>query len=575
MASSRGDHFSQQSLYYWDSTFDSGQKLSDKYDEPFAKAFSEHDSASDFISFFMRECDENEACNYATRVVRGFCQDADLAGLQQNIRATTEPVALLDDGVGATALDLYEALLKPKKKNRKGKGAETTARQQMIRTTDQDGGIKRVYIPNLTSWAVIALAASAPNYQAGILGEFIFNHLRFDHLIHANIQREHIPSFALEFQLPYFVLREHRLPQEDARRLRGYQDITFLRNMGDKLDNSPTRYIYDTKLSLLISGTGSHSWTGFLLDDRYFGTDDEPESIAEYLDQGSAGLMPDPFAAGKKPMGDLPCDPREHFLIAFETYLSRVNKEMWHVFMALDEDIRSYEKNYWDQKICRVSYNANDHQRNRLGTDKSRSQLRKDHQEWMRRVVGILRKHIGILNQYSDERKMFSDHGQNYFMPTDNVGRLNRLRKSLAAVDQQFTRLERLLNKYKHTLDCCEDISRVFNHRIALEDNESALFQQKTARDVKVLTWITFLSLPITLAASLLSTQAGYIPINPSPGALLASIAVLEVVVWLVLGSLLGWDWFRKKMKIWLPYQFRSRKTGIQEAELQQAEGLT
>ncbi|KAI0886709.1 uncharacterized protein GGS22DRAFT_186782 [Annulohypoxylon maeteangense] len=563
---------SPQPLYCWDNALDSSQNqnLSSQYDDPFVDALSDHGIDSDFIPHFMQGCDENETCNYTTKGVVEFCQGTDIRGLRENERAKTELVALLDDGVGTSALGLHQALVKPKnevRKTAKREGADASSRQPTKRSKEQ-------YIPNLTPWTVVALAASTPNYQVGVVGEFIFNHLRFDPLINANIQRDHFPFFTFEFHLPCVLLREQRLPQKDGRRLRKHHEITFLYNMGKKVDNSPTKYLYESNTSCLISGPSRYSWTGFLIKDRYFTIDDDPESIEEYIAQGQDGVMPDPFAAGKRPMGDLPCDAREHWLIAIGNSLKQVNKESWHVFTVIDEAIQTYGKN-WNKMICRVSY-KNGYQRVSSDTDKSRSRLREEHQDWMRRSLEVLRKIMGILNQYSEEWKMFSDHGLNYFMSTDDANHLNRLRRSLVDVDQQIIRLERLRNKYKHELVCCEDMARDFNDRIALEDNESAFFQKKTARDVKVLTWMTFLSLPFGLAFSLLSTQDGYIPMKPSLGALIASIAVFEGVIWMILGSLLGWGCFREKVKDWLPHQLRSKKMEIEEElDIQQIEGLT
>ncbi|KAI1459768.1 hypothetical protein F4805DRAFT_455565 [Annulohypoxylon moriforme] len=591
MASLQGAYFSQNPIYRWDPILDSRRNLSNRYDEPFVNIFSEQDLASNFIASFMQSCDErnencrdNDSCNYTTKAVVKFCEGADFAALQHNICATTELVALLGDGVGSTAMGLYQALMKPKEKIRKIRmyirdgriykttGVNSSLRHNTIGSQEQHAEIRRVYIASLTPWIVVALAASAPHYQAGILGKFISNHLRFGALISAIIN-PHFTFFALEFQLPYFALRKHRLPQKDARKLRLFEDITFLRTMGDKTDNSPSEYIYESKLSCLISGPSRYSWSGFLINDQYFETEDESESVAEYIDQGKVGILPDPFAAGKRPLGDLPSDPREHFLIALEIRLRQVGKEWCEVSMTVDETIKLYGRDFWERKICGRSYG--DGLREASDTDGHRSRLRGEHQEWMRRIVELLRKFINTLNQYSDKWKAFSDTGQNYFTSTDDADYSEGLRKNLIAVHTQIIELEGFRSSFKHTLDYCEDMSRNFNLRIALEGNESALFQQKTARDVKVLTWITFLSLPFALAASLLSTQEGYIPISPSPGALLASIAVLETAIWLVLGSLLGWDWFRTLVNSWLPYQFRSREAGIAGLESRQSDGLT
>ncbi|KAI2469035.1 hypothetical protein F4781DRAFT_431713 [Annulohypoxylon bovei var. microspora] len=219
--------------------------------------------------------------------------------------------------------------------------------------------------------------------------------------------------------------------------------------------------------------------------------DDDSESIAEYIDQESVDIMADPFTAGKRPMGDLPCDPREHFLITLKIRLNQARKEWLQVFLAIDEDIQQYRRDYW-VKTLRVASHKKSRQKVGSDMDRNRSQSRDEHQEWMRQSFELLREFIGILNQYSEEWKRFSDTSGNYFASTDDSGHWDRLRKSLEAIDQEIIHLERLRNKFKYLLECCEEMSRVFNCRIALEDNESALFQQETARDVKVLTWITF-----------------------------------------------------------------------------------
>ncbi|KAI1086725.1 hypothetical protein F5B19DRAFT_478114 [Rostrohypoxylon terebratum] len=576
MASSQGRGFSQNQLYRWDPILDSRRKLSDQHSQPFIDALSEHDLASDFVTSFMQSCDENDTCNYATEAVVKFCLGADLQSLEHSTRATTELVALLDNGAGLTAWGLYQALRQPKKEAfgcrmyihngriQKSTGTGSPSRQQAMRAQDQHLNIQKVYIPNLTPWTIIALTASAPRYQAGILGKFVSNHLRSDLLINASIH-SFLTSFGFQFQLPFFALRKHRLPRRDTRNLRQYEDITFLRTMGSKFDNRPTEYIYESKISCLIIGTSRYSWTGFLINDQYFETEDEIDSIEEYIDQRREGTMPDPFAAGKKPMGDLPSDPRELFLITFEIHLRRVSKEFHEVSMAVDEAVRLYTKDFWEQKICRGSF-GNDH-RKIPDMDKHRSKLREEHQEWMRRSVELLRRFIYTLDQYSDKWKAFSDTGQNYFISTENPSYSEGLRKSLRDVHQHISELEGLRGNFKHTLERCEDMSHFFNLRIAVEGGESAFSQQKTARDVKVLTWITFLSLPFALAASLLSTQEGYIPINPSPGALVASIVILEGAVWLILGSLLGWDWFKTRVNGLLPHQLRFRNIETEELE--------
>ncbi|KAI1397746.1 hypothetical protein F4819DRAFT_65300 [Hypoxylon fuscum] len=561
MASSPGASFPHQLLYRWDPIFDTPQNISDRHDEPFLKVRDEFDTASDFINCFMQVFDENDFCHHATDTVANFCAGANPNSLKDNASARTDPIAVLDDSNALTSWELYEALksLFVSNENLKGKGKENNVsiRQTTTQNKASKRGIHRLYIASLNRWAVIALAANAPNHQAGILGEFIFNHLQFDPLIKAKILPGGFPVFALEFHLPYFALRKHRLPQRDSRRyangdeLRQSQDITFLRTMDSKVDNSLTEYVYEAKLSCLVSGSNRDSWSAYLFNDLYFEIDEDSESILHYDAQEGTGSMLDPLTAGKRST-IVSGDPREYFLIVLEVRLGLVKKEWEQLFMVVDGAIRAYD--YWN-KTCSLTSCRKDDQTAYSDADRQRTQLREELQEWLRRSIEILRKFISLLNEYSNEWNLFSDTGFNYLMSTDEAKHPARLHNSLASVRQQVADLRRLLFKFNCTMRLCEDMSRDVNLLIAHENNESALFQQKTARDVKVLTWITFLSLPFALAASLLSTQQGFIPITPSFGAFIASITLLEALVWLVLGVLravlpawLGWAQNKTRM---------------------------
>ncbi|KAI1371184.1 hypothetical protein F4677DRAFT_464434 [Hypoxylon crocopeplum] len=512
MALPQGANFSQQLLHCWDPIFDSQRHVSDRYNEPFVDVRNDVDATSDLISMFMQAFDENDFCHCATDAVAGFCTGADLSNLQQNPCASTKLVALLDGNSGLTAWGLYQALRSPKvvsKKAHKGnmyirngrlynrKTGHDSKCLPAMKSRTVDKNIHRLFVASLNRWTVIALAANAPMHQASILCEFIFNHLQFDPLINAKVLRDGLPVFAFEFHLPYFALRKHRLPQKDTRRaangdgLRGYYDITFLRTMSSKADNSPTEYVYEAKVSCLLSGLSRYSWSTHFFNDLYFETDEDAESIEEYLDQGSTGTILDPLTAGKKLMDTLPCEPREYFLVVLEIRLGRIKKEWQQLFAAVNQAIQAYRNDYWDRAVLCMTNNQGSHP----DADSERSQLREELQEWMRRSVELLRKFIGPLNQYSEEWKIFQDTGVNYFMTTDNPEHSARLRQSLTSVEQRVTDLRRLLSKLKHTIDSCEDMSRDVNLQIAHENNESALFQQKTAGDVRVLTWITFVNM--------------------------------------------------------------------------------
>ncbi|KAL7619657.1 hypothetical protein AAE478_010198 [Parahypoxylon ruwenzoriense] len=578
MASFQEANFSQQLLYRWDPSFDSPPRVSDHINKPFVAVRDYADVALDVMSQFMQASDENDPSHYATDVVVGFCKGADFSSLGHNLSATNDLVALLDNSDGLTAHNLFQELTRPKNKNKSGHASDEKL-SKLAGKVNRD--IKRLYVTSLNRWTVLALAASSPTYQAPILGEFIFNHLQFDPFLNAKILSDHLPVFALEFHLPYFALRKHKLPQRDNRKaangeaIRQYQDITFLRTMDTKADNSPTEYVYKANVSFLVSGFSCGSWSAYLFNDTYFQTEEDTESIEEYLARNSEGPIVDSLAAGKRLRDTSPDEPREYFLIIYEIHLRRVTKEWQQVGAFVEESIRTFKNNYWTRADL-VASRSSDNQHAQSDIDRQRSKLREEFQHWMRGCVEFLRMLITTLDQLINEWREFCGTGINCFMSTDNPTQLTGLyQKPLRAVTQHFHGLKRRLDKLQNLMKClCEDTARDVSLRIAHESNESALFQQKTARDVRILTWTTFLPLPITLATGLFSIQEGYLPITPSPWAFVVSIVVLATVIWLILGSQKGWGWAKVKARL-THHQLGIGKKDMDDIELRPPEGLS
>ncbi|KAI1770991.1 hypothetical protein F4818DRAFT_430817 [Hypoxylon cercidicola] len=583
MTSSEGVSISQHLLYRWDSTFDSPHSVSDRHYEPFVNNVGDGEAANpsiDLIPFFMGVFDGNGGSHYATDTVVDFCAGADLSNLQHDEYATTELVALLNDSGGMSARDLFQALTRPRivrtRRLQGDEGGGSSITHAPVQIDEAHTEIRRLYVANLNRWTVLALAASAPDHQASILGEFIFKHLQFDPLINTRILYNGLPAFAFAFHLPYFALRKHRLPQRDKRRtghgkeLRQCYDITFLRTMDSKIDNSLTEYVYEAKLSCLVSGLSRYSWSAYLFNDLYFDSDDE-ESVAEFHAQRDMQPGLDPLSVDKF-LDKAPCEPREYFLYIFEIRISRIKKEWVQLFVAVDEAIRTYKSEYWARTGRGVSSKKD--QSSRSDADRQRTQSREELQEWMRRSAEILRKFISPLEGLISEWNVFRGKGINYFQSTNSPDHLARLARTLTAIDQHITDLGRILPKFNHTMGCLsEDMSRDVNLHIAYESNELALCQQKAARDVNVLTWITFLTLPLALAAALLSTQQGFIPITPSPGTFVASLAILETLLWLILGTLRGWGWVGDKLQR-IRSHLGAKRGGNEDIELRELEGL-
>ncbi|KAI1758668.1 hypothetical protein GGR53DRAFT_516320 [Hypoxylon sp. FL1150] len=571
--------FPQQLFYRWDPIFDTPRTVSARHDEPYVNNMGDGETANpsiDLIPFFMRAFDGDDSCNFATETVANFCKGANLSTIQRDKSATTDLVALLNDSGGMTARELYETLTRlrcEQNKHSQVVGGDDPTLSSTTRIDKTNAIIHRIYIENLDRWTILALAASIPDHQASIVGEFIYNHLQFDPLIKATTLRNGLPAFAFEVHLPYFAFRKRRPPREDKRKdrhgkgLRQCHDITFMRMIDRNDGDSVNEYVYEAKISYLVSGSSRYSWTAHLFNDLYFESNDDFGRVAAYHAERDMEPGLDPLSSGKMFLQDAPDEPREYFLFIYEIWMRRIKKEWRQLSVSVDEAIGTAKSEYW----IRIGHGVS----SRLNTDRQRAQSREELQEWIRRSTELLRKFIVSLDQLIKEWNGFRDTGLNYFQSTIKPDHLAKLLDTITAIDRHVVDLGRFLRKFNDIMDCLsEDVLRAVNLRISHESNESALFQQKTARDVKILTWITFLTLPLTLAASLLSTQEGFIPITPSPWAFVASLAIVETLVWLMLGTLLGWDWLRDKLS-WVRRHFGLRwKEGNEGIELRQLESL-
>ncbi|OTA55788.1 hypothetical protein K449DRAFT_438344 [Hypoxylon sp. EC38] len=568
MTSSQETRFSQPLLYRWDPIFDSSRDLSYQHDKPYVDVRNDVDVAFDLIKCFGQVLDETDSCHPATDSLAGFCTDVNLRKLQQDQCSTTRPVAILNDSGGLSAWDLYQALAKAKTEEPKGRAIniEETERSKKPKTRE-----RLLYVTNLNCWTVFALAACASTHEARVLAEFIVNHLRFDPLINVKFPLNTLPIFALEFHLRYFALRKHRLPRADSQRtvngkgLRQHKDISFLRIMDGKPDNSPTEYIYEASISCLVSGLDSYSWTAYLFIDTYFERDGCSENIQEYHRQEHEGLMPDPLIAGKRPRYMRPSCPRERVLIILETQVRRVKEECQQLFDSVNEAIQLYIREYWAH-TGQLSSCKKDDDNATSAADRQRRILREKLLKWIRGIDELLREIVTPLDKSIEEWRRFRVTGINSFTSTD-TNHSTRFYRSLTAIDNHFVDLQRLSANFQNVKEGLCDTIRHVNFQISHESNESTLVQQKTATVVETIAWITFYSLPVTMISGLLSTQKGFIPITPSPWALVALTAIFQMFAWFILSSVLRRSWFIGKLK-WALHQLGIRNREIESIEL-------
>ncbi|RYP73464.1 hypothetical protein DL771_003636 [Monosporascus sp. 5C6A] len=323
-------------------------------------------------------------------------------------------VSLLDDtddggcsslhGGGLTAFDLYKALRRPVEEN-----------------------IRRIYVANIDRWTVLSLAATASESQAAALGEFIYRHLQWNTgtRLDNRIIPDGIPRYALEFHLPFYALRKHKKTLRDLRTrrtgepLRQSQDVSFLRTLLEKNDNSGNDIIYQAKVSCLVSGWDRYSWVAYMFIDLYFEeshVDEDLESITDYEQHlRDDGVRLDPFTAGETTSHAALREPREYFLQVLAVRLSKTKHEWKHLVAYIDEAIKTYMSDY---KIRLEQAESSSGSANPGGSGKgntARTTLQLELHEWLKMTTALLRELINTIEEYVRELDRFFSKGVHYF----------------------------------------------------------------------------------------------------------------------------------------------------------------
>lgn len=170
-----------------------------------------------------------------------------------------------------------------------------------------------------------------------------------------SLQSRGFRTFAFDFHLPYFVLRESNNRFKDRRKridgtpLRQSWDFPFLsRFMGTSTSTSAPRplTLYEAQTSVAVTGIDHWVWTAYGFVDTYF---DSEESVDKYdrLSQNAWSrelgrldpLMGEPIDSGKF------STPREYFLRVFEIRLLKVLREWRLIIDRVQDEVEQYVHN--------------------------------------------------------------------------------------------------------------------------------------------------------------------------------------------------------------------------------------
>jgi len=147
--------------------------------------------------------------------------------------------------------------------------------------------------------------------------------------------------------IPYYVFKESKGLLTDPRKgfdgkpLRKSWDLSFLsRPMSASPSIEGSHCLYETQLSITVTGIDHWVWTAYGITDTYFGS---KESVEAYDQMKVRTGRPDPLSAGQRAANNPIWQPREYFFKVFDIRIHEVKSEWNWILEKVDEEIKRYE----------------------------------------------------------------------------------------------------------------------------------------------------------------------------------------------------------------------------------------
>jgi hypothetical protein len=295
-------------------------------------------------------------------------------------------------------------------------------------------------------------------------------------------------TFSLELNISYFCLRRGGRPTRDQRlRWDGKEHLRETlcspidpeTRQPSSLKDGPHLYsIYETQLSICVTGIDHWRWTGWAFVDDWF----EPEdTVLEYYEGEDSGVQPDPLAAGQVDVNPPERYPREYFLKVFEIRIREVEREWNHILHILQHDVQ------------RIGANP-------LFTSAQSSFESKQGREKIRRLAvwnGDMLRLVGTLLQSLSRTlvawEVFQKTDIGYFLYDDATctKRPDQLLPSLRIIEKTFLHLHIIHEEMEQVRWSLEELNKELARG---ERNHSTSVQQRTGEHIKLLTWVTIVS---------------------------------------------------------------------------------
>ncbi|KAK8091827.1 hypothetical protein PG997_002188 [Apiospora hydei] len=478
------------------------------------------DSQTDSITLFTNADDPDQMPNEETETILGFCRTVRSShAFHETAHEKLVAIVLECDSTGRSrkscspmkVAELYETLSAPRFQSTHRIPAEANSQNTPERTTTLDEGGREVsseairseipdaerrlvFIVNLDEWVVWALASTASPMQAISIRSFISNHIAFKADLDVNIPSDGPRTFALSFHLPFYVLRDTSKGARfhDPRGLRNSQDVGFMRDslqpeVGTAPEMGtapPCEYIYEVGVSCLVTGQNTRFWTAYMfLDDYDEGEEgeilEEYEAQREVLDESCVTL--DPFTG--RPIAWPLVKPREYFLNVLEVRSRQAGRE-WRYTVS---HLLSYFGGTRDSYVQSI-YDYGEEGRS----------IRKAYFVWINSVIKLLAKLRRSLGECTSAWTSFTSPAGDlcYFhAPKKQWDTAKTHKLQLVNIMKNFKQMSELLRELETVDGELKSTMNELGHHLSYENNESAILQIATAKDVKILTWVTFVTL--------------------------------------------------------------------------------
>lgn len=355
-----------------------------------------------------------------------------------------------------------------------------------------DADRRIIYINNLDPLTISTLASTTSRLETPAIQRTIFKHLAARTNLEVYIATSGFKTFSLELNISYFCLAKDRnLNQYDQRQrwdgagpLRKSLACPVRPGDNTRADH-PLFILYETHLSIAVTGVDHWRWTAWGFADSWF----EPEdSVSTYYDGEMSGSRPDPLSNGQLDVTPAEWRPRQYFLRLLEIQIGRIAKEWEYILYVLEQEVHAIGTNSLIA-FPKRSFQSKD----------GRERVRKL-AVWNSDMIQLVGTLLKSLSQTLVAWETFQKTDTGYFVDTDvdgdapsSVSQSENLAPSLRMIEKTFLNLNSTHKDIEQLKMTLEDL------RAALargEENYSTFVQQRTGEHVKLLTWVTIVSTP-------------------------------------------------------------------------------